>query len=117
MSEYALGHIKPPIGTPGKSVEQFMAIIETESSLQDGLLIRNVVAVCVFEEKKIGRLAHINSAVAQQNARGQVEAIDEYRDLIGFSIAVGIFENLDPVARLLALGRSARILIQLEHPK
>src|SRR6266404_8566385 len=115
MREHALGHIKPAIRPPGKSVEQFMAIIKTESSLQDGLLIRNVVAVCVFEEKKIGRLAHINSAVAQENSRGQVEAIDEYRDLVSFSIAVGIFENFDPVARLLALGRAARILIKFEH--
>src|SRR5947209_936879 len=50
MREHAMSHVKPAIGTPGESVEQFVSIVETEAVEQNGSCVCDVIVVCVLEK-------------------------------------------------------------------
>src|ERR1051326_3421888 len=117
MGEHAMSHVKPAIGTPGKSVEQFVTIIEAEASEQDGSSVRFVVMIRVLKEQKIRRLADINAAVAKGKTGGEVEAIGENRNFVSATIVVGVFENFDAVARLGARRSAEGIFVKYEHPQ
>src|SRR4051812_8302225 len=113
MREYSLGHVKPAVWPPCETIQQFMAVIEAKSSFYDSPFIGYIVTVGIFKEKQIGRLSDVDAAVAERDSCGQIQSINEDGDLVGFSVSVGIFEDLHAVTGLLALGRAQGILIEL----
>ena len=52
----------------------------------------------VLEEEDVGRVGDPDAAVADGDSRGDVEAVGEDREPVGLAVAVGVLEDLDPVA-------------------
>ena len=65
----------------------------TTTSLRVGL----AVAVGVLEEEDVGRVGDPDAAVADGDARGDVQPLGEDGELVGLAVAVGVFEDLDAV--------------------
>ena len=55
------------------------------------------VAVGVVQEEDVGRVRDPDAAVADGDARGDVQALGEDGELVGLAVAVGVFEDLDAV--------------------
>ena len=51
MSEHPLSHVEPAIRPPGKAIEQFVAILQTESTQQSRGLITSIISIGVFQKK------------------------------------------------------------------
>src|SRR2546422_1910909 len=99
MREHSMGHIKPPIWPPSKTIEQFVPIIQSKTCQQHGPSICHVIMICVLQEEKIRRLPYVNPTIAQQDSRGQVQAIGKDGHFVGTAIVVRVLKNLDAVAR------------------
>ena len=75
-----------------------MGILEAEAGQEHfGIAIGPVIVVSIGIEEEIGRLGDENSAMTDRQARCQVQAVDEDCFLVGSAVAVGVFEDLDPV--------------------
>src|SRR5690349_22525763 len=94
-----------------------MPIVQTKAIEQDGPRIGDIIVICIRQKKKIGRLADVNPAIAQQQARGEVQAIREDRDLVGTTVIVRVLQDFDAVTRLGSRWSAQRIFVQLEHPE
>ena len=64
------------------------------TSLRVGL----AVAVAILEEQDIGRVGDPDAAVTDGDPRWDIEAVGEDGEPVGLAVAVGVFEDLDPVA-------------------
>ena len=117
MREDPFGHIKPAIRSPGETVEQLVPVLHTEACFKNRCLVRLAVSVRVLQEIKVGSGADIDSAVAQRQASGEAKAVRENGYFVGASIAIGVFENFDAIAPLLAFGCPFGIFVQLQHPE
>ena len=72
-------------------------------------LVGLAVAVGVLEEEDVGRVGDPDAAVADGDARGDVQPLGEDGELVGLAVAVGVFEDLDAVrARARRLARDIR---------
>ena len=102
-----------------------MPVFEAEAREQHRLLVRLLEGACateqwrvrVLEEEQMRRLPEEHAAVAEQDARRETEAVGEDRDFVRATVAIGVFENLDAVAALLAGLRAERILVKLHDPQ
>src|SRR5262245_49944474 len=85
-------------------------------------------SLAVPEEPEERGGPEVDAPVADLDAGGQVEAggvflrreilpLGPDRDLVGPAVAVGVLEDLDAVARLLALLRAAGVLEALDDPE
>ena len=115
--EDAVRHVELPVGAPGEAVEQLVPVFEAEAGEHLGLLVRDVVAVRVTHEPEMRGLAHVHAAVPDQQGGGERHAVGEDGHLVGPAVAVGVLEDLDAVAALLAGLGAERILIELQHPQ
>ena len=123
--EDAVGHVELAVGAPGEAVEQLVAVLQPEAGEQRRLLVRLLKradararrGVRVLQEEDVRCLTEEHAAVPEQNARRQTKAVSEDRDLVRAPVAVGVLENLDAVAALLARFRAERILVKLDHPQ
>ena len=115
--EDAVRHVELAVGAPGEAVEQLVPVLEAEAGEHLGLLVGDAVAVGVAHEPQMRRLAHVHAAVPDQQAGGERHAVGEDGHLVGAAVAVGVLEDLDAVAALLAGLGAERILIEFQHPQ
>ena len=50
MREDTVGHIKPAVRSPGKPVQKFVPIIQTEAGEQNGARIGNIIVIRVLKK-------------------------------------------------------------------
>ena len=62
-----------------------------------GIAVGHVVAVAIGIEEQIRSLHDEHAAVPQRQARRQVQAVNEIFGRVGVAVAVGIFQDRDPV--------------------
>ena len=70
-----------------------------------GIAIGHVVAVCIRIEEQVGRIEDVHAAVAELDAGGEVQAVDEILRRVGAAVAVGVFEDRDAVGAARAARR------------
>lgn len=90
--------IEITVRTPRESVREFVRIVPTEPGDDHGRFVSDIIAVGVLEKKDIGRIGHPDAAVTDGDAGGNVEAFGKDFDAIDPAIAIGVFEDLDPIA-------------------
>ena len=96
-----LGTVEPAVGPPGHRVDRRVRVLKPEAREQDlGVAVGPVVVVPVGIEQQVRSLADEHAAVPDGQRRGQVQALDEDLVRIGPAVAVGVFEDLDPVGPL-----------------
>src|SRR5262249_23252602 len=123
VREDAMEPVKSRIRSPLKRVQGFVGVVAAETLEQDLLLVAFARAPGIAEEKQIRRRAQKDSAVpnfdtaGQVPADGQVFALRPDRDFVGLARPLGVFQDLDAVARLFSLGSTAWILKALYHPQ
>jgi hypothetical protein len=117
VGEDAVSHVQVSVGAPGEAIEEFVTILETEAG-HDGLTVVSAVIVgSILEEQEVGGLTDVSTAVAQEQAGGEVEAVGPDVDCVGVAIAVGIFEDLDAIAGCGAWGGAHGIFVEFEDPE
>ena len=75
-----------------------MRVVAAEAGDDDLALVGLVVAVGVLQEEDVGRVGDPDAAVADGDAAGNVQPLGEDRRLVDTPVAVGVFEDLDPIA-------------------
>ena len=90
MGENAVRHVKPAVRSPGETVEQFVPIVQAETGHQNFARIGHVVVIFVLQKEKVGSLADVNAAVADENASGEIQAVGENCDLVRTAIVIGV---------------------------
>src|SRR5882672_5730062 len=116
MSEYSVGHVEPPVGAPGESIQQFMPVIQSEPIEQNGPAIGDIVVVRILEKQELRRLAHVCAPVAEQNPGGEIEAVGKYSDLIRAPVIVRVLEDFDSISRPGSRRGAERIFVELDDP-
>ena len=90
--------IEPAVGPPGHRVHRGVGVLKAKAREQHfGLAVGPVVAVSIGVEQQIRGLADKDPPVTDSQAGGQVQAVDEDGFFVGPAVAVGVFEDLDPV--------------------
>ena len=117
VREDPVGHVELAIRAPDESVEQFVAIFESEAGQELRLPVHDVVSVGVLHEPKVGRFPDVHSAVSDDESGGQVQIVGKDRDVVSSTIGVAIFEDLDAVASGGARGGSQGIFVEFQHPE
>src|SRR5207248_11490686 len=114
MVEDAVEAVQPAIGAPGQRVGQLVRVVAAEAGDDDlGLADRLAVGADLVEED-VRRVGDPDAAVADRDARGDVQSLGEDGDLVDLAVAVGVFEDLDAVAS--GAGGATRILEALGDP-
>src|SRR5436190_13141044 len=51
MCENAVSEVKATVGAPGKTIQQFVPIIQAEAAQENGAGVSDIVVVCVLQEQ------------------------------------------------------------------
>jgi hypothetical protein len=90
--------VQPSVRAPGERIRQRARVLHAEAGEQHfGIAVGHVVVVAVGIEQEIRDVEHEDAAVAERDARRQVQSADEVLGPVDASIAVGIFQNRDPI--------------------
>ena len=81
-----------------------------------GFTVRHIVAVGVGDEEQFGRGPHPHAAEADLETADEVQPLLEDRSLVEHMVAIGVFEDENPVLRRLG-SHPSRIGIGLGHPE
>ena len=112
--EDAVEAVEPAVGSPGERVGQLVRVVAAEAGDDDLALVGLAVAVGVLQEENVGRVGDPHAAVADGDARGNVQSVGEDGELVDLAVAVGVFQDLDAVAA--RPGRVPRIFEALGDP-
>ena len=94
----SLGAVQPAVGAPGHRVDGGVGILKAEAGQEHlGVAVGPIIAVSIGIEEEIRGLADEDAAMTDRQAGGQVQAVDEDLLLVGTAVAIGVFEDLDPV--------------------
>ena len=94
----AVDAVEPAVGAPGEMVRQRLGVFHAEAGEQHFRIgVGHVVAVRVGIEQQVRHVEHEHAAVAELDAGGQVQAVDEILGAVGAAVAVGVFKDRDPV--------------------
>ena len=109
VGEDAVVAVEPAIGTPDEAIERLVRVLETPAIEQHDGLARLVVGILWDEEELWGR-ADPHAAVADFDARDEIESVLKDRDLRIGAILLYVFQDQD------AIGASAvRALLRVGH--
>ena len=72
-----------------------MRIESAEAGDDDFLLVGLAATRRVLHEQDVGRVVDPHAAMTDGNARGDIQAVGERRDLVEVAIAFGRFEHFD----------------------
>src|SRR5262249_27139921 len=114
MVEDPIEAVEPAIGAPGQRVGQFVRVGASEAGNDDFGFARGLAVGTDLVEEDVGRVGDPDAAVADGNARGNVEALGEHGDLVDLAVAVGVFEDLDAIAA--GPGGATRVFEALGDP-
>ena len=115
VSEHAVVTVEPAVRTPDEAVERLMRVLETPAIKQHDGLARLVVGVFGNEEEFWGR-TDPHTAVADFDARDQIEAVLENRDLGVGAILLHVFQNQNAIGAA-TIGALLRVGHALHDPK
>ena len=87
-----------------------------EGAVELHALVAFSVAVVVLEMPEVGDAPGDAAALIGVDADGNVQPVDEGRDLVGASVAGGVFENLDRVAAFIVEGRCGWVFLRDRGP-
>ena len=99
MSEHAVVAVEPAVGAPDETVERLVRVVEAPAVEQHDRLARLVVGVLRDEEEFRGR-ADPHAAMADFDARDQIEAFLEDRDLGVGAVLLHVLQDEDAVGAL-----------------
>lgn len=106
VGKYAVASVKPAIWPPVEGVESFVSVLVSESIEKDLRLgVRDVVAVCIGDEHKVGCGADPYTAEAYFESTDKVKAFDELFSRVEDPVLVGVFKD-DDLIEALAFGGS-----------
>ena len=109
---------QPIVIAVGEAARLGVGIADTPAGQDDLAHVGLVVAIGVLEEDEVGSLRDDHAAVGEDEARGDVKVVREDRELIGLTVAIGIFADLDAiVALLLVFLHAMRVIGGLADPK
>src|SRR5262245_45713130 len=75
-------------------VRHRLRILHTKTAEQYlRIAIRRILTVFVGIEKKIWRLHHEHAAVTESDAGAEIEIANEILELVGATVAIGVFHN------------------------
>ena len=96
VGEHAVVTVEPAVGTPDEAIERLVRVLESPAIEQHDGLTRLVVSILRDEEKFRSR-ADPHAAVADFDARDEIEAILKDRDLGVGAILLHVFQNQDAI--------------------
>ena len=109
---------EPVVIAIGKIARLSMRIADTPAGEDDLTDVGLVVAVGILQEDEVRGLRDDHAAVGEDEARRDVELIGEDRELVGLTVAVGVFADLDAVVALrLVFLHAVRIIASLADPE
>src|SRR6516162_24977 len=94
--EDAVEAIQPAVGPPRERIGQFVGVGAAEACDDD--LAAHLLAVFFLEKQEVRRVEDPDAAVADGNARGNVQSFGEDSDLVELAGARRVFKHLDPIA-------------------
>ena len=112
--EDAVEPVEPAVRPPGERIRQLVRVVASETGQHDLPGVGLAVAVGVLEEEEVGRVDDPDAPPADRDPRGYVQTFGEDGELVHSAVAVGIFEDLDPVAA--RPRRLPRVFEALGHP-
>ena len=117
VGEHAVAAVEPAIGAPGERVEGFVGVVVSPAVQQDlWRAVGHVVAVGIGNEQEVRRRTDPHPTEANLQRTDEVEALAKHRPLVEGIVAVGVFEDQDPVAGF--FGRHPHgIGVGLGHPQ
>src|SRR5690606_40940364 len=94
--------IHPSLGPPAEGIDKMVSIgsAETVQHFPQGIGI--AVAVGIRQMKDLGGVCHIHASVSRQNPGWHGESLGKYGGLIGYAVAVGIFQDVHLVVGFLS---------------
>ena len=96
VGEHAVITVEPAVRTPDEAVERLMRVLETPAIKQHDGLARLIVGVFGDEEEFRGR-TDPHTAVADFDARDEIESVLKDRDLRIGAILLHVFQNQDAI--------------------
>ena len=97
LMKRALLHEQPAGRIAREGTDRVVRVCRIEPVEHDLAEISLVIAVGVFQEDEVRLLRDVEPAVGDLEAGRQMEAIGEHRLLVGFAVAIGVFEDQDLV--------------------
>ena len=96
----ALGEPQFSAETPVEAVDHLVRIGRAEAAENDAAGVGLVISVSVFEMEQLSALGDVETSVAELDAAGHEEALDEFVELVRFAVTVGILADEDVVVGL-----------------
>ena len=97
LMKRALLHEQPAGRIAREGTDRVVRVGRIEPVEYDLADVSLVIAVGVFQEDEVRLLRDVEPAVGDLEAGRQMEAIGEHRLLVGFAVAIGVFEDQDLV--------------------
>ena len=110
VREHAMVAVEPAVGTPDETIERLVRVLEAPAVEQHDRIAGLVVSILRNEEELWSR-ADPDAAVADFDARDQVESFLEDRDLSVGAVLLHVFQDQDTVGAL-----PVRTLLRIRHP-
>ena len=80
LVEHAVQSVEPAVRPPGQRVGQLVRVGAAEAGEHD--FAADLLAVLLAQEEQVGRVEHPDAAVADRDARGDVQPVGEDGDLV-----------------------------------
>ena len=96
-----MSSIQPAVRSPRKTIGEVVRVsVISESIQQDNrIAVRPIVGIAIWNEIKIRRRHDPRATESDFNASDVIQLVKKDRSLVIFSIAVGIFEDQNAIAR------------------
>ena len=91
-----------PAEAPVEAVDHLVRVSGAEAAEDEALPGGFAIAVGVLEMEQLGALGDVESAIAKFDPTGHEEALDEFFELIGLAIVVGVLADEDVIVGLFA---------------
>ena len=111
-----LQKIQHPLRAPAHRVQQVVRVLRAKAAQQDRTLVRLQVAVRVLQKQHLGRIRHIETAIARHQRRRNVQPVRERRRFVRLAIAIRVLQHHHLVLRLFT-GLDVRIRRTRDDPQ
>ena len=110
VREHAVVAVEPAVRTPDEAVERLVRVVEAPAIEQHDRLARLIVGV-LRDEEEFRRRADPDAAMADLDARDEVESVLEDRDLGVTAVLLHVFQNQDAIG-----AGTIGTLLRVGHP-
>ena len=109
--------VEPVVQAVVQIVRLRMRVVDAPAGHDLAALVGAVVAIGVAEEEKAGRLRDHDAALGEHEAGGDVQLLGEDRELVGATVAVGVFADLDAVVAQAVGLHGVRVVAGFGYPE